>query len=88
MTATIPVVVTVEDGPAEPPADLLVKRLVMAQGLFPEERLFVPPLPAEPRPGGHVKHCEAYPGLLCVEAECGTCDLDEDEPRDDGEEGE
>ena len=50
VTATIPVVVTAEDGPA--PADLLVKRLVMAQGLFPEERLFVPLLPAEPRPGG------------------------------------
>ena len=51
MSTTISLVVTAEDGPAELPVDL-VKRLVLAQGLFPEERLFVPPLPAEPRPGG------------------------------------
>ena len=45
-------VITAENGLADLPADLLVKRLVMAQGLFPDDRLFVPPLPAEPRPGG------------------------------------
>ena len=45
-------VITAENRLADLPADLLVKRLVMAQGLFPDERLFVPPLPAEPRPGG------------------------------------
>ena len=44
--------ITAENGLADLPADLLVKRLVMAQGLFPDDRLFVPPLPAEPRPGG------------------------------------
>ena len=51
MSATIPLVVTAEDRLTGLPVDL-VKRLLMAQGLFPEERLFVPPLPAEPRPGG------------------------------------
>ena len=53
MSATISPVFTAEDRLAELPADL-VKRLLMAQGLFPEDRAFVPPLPAEPRPGGRV----------------------------------
>ena len=44
-------VITAEDRLAELPVDL-IQRLVMAQGLFPEDRLFVPQLPAEPRPGG------------------------------------
>ena len=52
MSDTISLVVTAEDRLAEFPVDLLVKRLVIAQGLFPEERLFAPSLPAEPRPGG------------------------------------
>ena len=35
-----------------PPLEDLERQLVMAQGVFPEERSFAPVLIAEPRPGG------------------------------------